>query len=63
MRLMTDAMQALGGAELVLLKQKKYEKQQEYRLLWELDLLFEDFVDVVAPLARQHCRRLSSTDY
>ncbi len=63
MRLMTDSMQALGGAELILLKRKQYENQQEYRLLWELDMLPGDFIDVAAPMARQYCRRVQASDY
>lgn len=63
MQMMFDAGQALGGPELVLLKEKKYEAQAEYRLLWELDTLQGDYVDIVAPNARQFCRRIRSDEY
>jgi hypothetical protein len=33
MQMMFDAGQALGGSELVLLKHKRYEHQQEYRII------------------------------
>lgn len=53
----------LGGAELVLLKKNTYAHQQEYRLLWELDTIVSDHVDVVAPLARQYCRRIELDEW
>jgi len=58
-----DAGQALGGAELVLLKRKRYEDQQEYRILWELDAIGGEFIDVVAPNARQFCRKVDAAEY
>lgn len=58
-----DAGQALGGSELVLLKRKRYSFQQEYRLLWELDGIADDHIDIVAPQARQYCRKLDAEDW
>lgn len=55
--------QALGGPELVFLKRKHYEEQQEYRLIWELDQAVDDHIDVVAPLARQYCRRVEPKEW
>jgi hypothetical protein len=63
MQMMFDASNKLGGPEIVLLKQKRYENQQEYRILWELDAIDTEFVDVVAPKARQYCRKLDAADY
>jgi Protein of unknown function (DUF2971) len=63
MQFAIDAGQALGGAELVLLKRKQYEGQQEYRILWELDTVRGEFIDVVAPNARQFCRKVDAADY
>jgi len=63
MQMLFDAGAALGGPELLLLKRKQYEVQQEYRIVWELDSLTGDSVDVVAPNARQYCRKVESTDY
>lgn len=53
----------LGGPELLLLKRKKYENQQEYRLLWMLDSIQGDYVDVLAPLARQYCRKVNNDEW
>lgn len=58
-----DIGRALGGAELVLLKDKKYEDQAEYRLMWTVDEIDGDFVDVKAPLARQYCRKVDQSEY
>jgi hypothetical protein len=63
MQMMFDAGQALGGPELVLLKHKRYEHQQEYRILWELDTIGGASIDVVAPNARQFCRKVDAADY
>jgi hypothetical protein len=63
MQYLADASNALGGPELLLLKQKRYEDQQEYRLLWELDELNSSYVDVVAPKAVQHCRRVQDEEW
>lgn len=56
---MVDYSRALGGPELVLLKPRRYEPQQEYRFIWELDRLDAPHIDIVCPQARQFCRRLS----
>ena len=61
--LFDDATQALGGPELILLKEQKYDQQMEYRMWWELDALGNDFLDVEAPLAREHCRQVRASDY
>ncbi|ULR44203.1 hypothetical protein [Rhizobium sp. K102] len=58
-----DAGNALGGPELVLLKNKNYQQQAEYRLLWEVDTLKADYIDVVAPNARQYCRKVEDKEY
>lgn len=63
MQMLFDAGQALGGPELVLLKGKQYETQAEYRLLWELDKLEGDFIDIAVPNARQYCRRVRPEEY
>lgn len=52
-----------GGAELLLLKSKQYENQAEYRMMWELDSLSGDFLDIFAPNARQYCRKVRSEEY
>jgi len=63
MQMIFDAGGALGGPELLLMKRKKYESQQEYRLLWELDVANGDYIDVTAPNARQHCRKVLDSDW
>ena len=63
MRLISDSGRKLGGPELLLMKRKRYEAQQEYRLIWELDDLKENFIDVFAPLARQYCRQVVRADW
>jgi len=63
MRMMPDLGGALGGAELVLLKRKKYEGQQEYRLLWELDAIKGEHIDVIAPNARKFCRKVGPAEW
>ena len=63
MRMIFDTGAQLGGPELLLLKRKHYERQQEYRLLWELDAVSADFVDVTAPLAREFCRRIEPSEW
>lgn len=63
MKMVADAGAKLGGPERLLLKRKQYESQQEYRLLWELDAIDLDHVDVVAPLARQFCRRIEPKEW
>jgi hypothetical protein len=63
MKMIFDAGNQLGGAELLLLKRKHYERQQEYRLLWELDAIPADYIDVVAPLARQYCRKVDPNEW
>ncbi|QJU59556.1 hypothetical protein HL653_18950 [Sphingomonas sp. AP4-R1] len=63
MQMVADASTQLGGPELLLLKRKRYERQQEYRLLWEIDTIGADYVDVVAPLARQFCRKVEAEDW
>ncbi len=63
MQMMFDAGAQLGGPELLLLKRKHYERQQEYRLLWELDAIGADYVDVIAPLARQFCRKVEAEEW
>lgn len=63
MQMVFDAGNQLGGPELLMLKRKHYEQQQEYRLLWELDDISGDYVDVTAPLARQFCRKVEPNDW
>lgn len=63
MQMVIDAGNALGGPELLLLKRKQYENQQEYRLLWNLDAIGTEYIDVIAPRARQHCRQIDASDY
>jgi hypothetical protein len=63
MQMIPDLSAALGGPELVLLKHKKYENQQEYRILWHLDSIGSEFIDVVAPKARQFCQKVDAADY
>ncbi len=63
MQIINDAASTLGGAELVLLKRKKYEDQQEYRLLWELDYITGGYIDIIVPNARQYCRRINVDEW
>jgi hypothetical protein len=63
MKMIPDLCRELGGPELVLLKHKKYENQQEYRILWELDAVSGEFIDIVAPKARQFCRKVDAAEY
>ena len=63
MQMISDAAKQLGGPELVLLKRKNYENQQEYRLIWELDVVDTEFIEVNAPRARQFCRELLAYDW
>ncbi len=63
MRMISHTSAALVGPELVLMKRKKYESQQEYRLLWELDVAPEGYIDVIAPNARHFCRRVLDTEW
>jgi hypothetical protein len=63
MQMLVDAGMALGGAELLLMKRKTYESQQEYRILWELDALEGEYIDVLAPKARQFCRRIKDNEW
>ena len=63
MQAIHDSGVQLGGPELLLLKDKKYEDQQEYRLLWGMDVRAVDYIDVVAPLARQFCRRIDAKEW
>ena len=63
MQAIFDAGAQLGGPELLLLKQKHHERQQEYRLLWVLDTVGADYVDVIAPLARQFCRKIEPSEW
>lgn len=53
-----DLSEKLGGHELMLLKNDSYEHQQEYRLMWHLDNIENQYIDVIAPLAVQFCTRL-----
>lgn len=63
MKMIPDLCKALGGPELILLKHTKYQDQQEYRILWELDALNGAFMDVVAPKARQFSRKVGAAEY
>jgi hypothetical protein len=63
MKMISDLCRELGGPELVLLKHKKYENQQEYRILWELDAVSGESIDIVAPKARQFCRKVDGAEY
>jgi hypothetical protein len=63
MKMIPDLCRELGGPELVLLKHKQYENQQEYRILWELDAVSGEFMDIVAPKARQFCRKVDAAEY
>ena len=51
------------GPEVMLVKRQKYQHQQEFRFIWELDNLGGDFVDVEAPLATQYCRRVTDEEW
>lgn len=63
MQMIADAGAKLGGPERMLLKKNSYQKQQEYRMLWFLDVIDSEHVDVIAPQAVQFCRRIESADW
>ena len=63
MQMIFDTASALGGPERLLLKLKEYETQREYRLLWHVDHVEDDYIKIRCPLAVKHCRQLDKSDY
>lgn len=63
MQMIFDAGAELGGAERILLKRLKYQTQQEYRLVWYVDAVKNEHVDISCPLARRYCRRVDANSY
>jgi hypothetical protein len=63
MRMINDLGHSLGGEELLLLKHKRYATQQEYRFLWELDSIEQDYIDITAPKAVHFCRRVEAQEW
>lgn len=49
-------------SDFMLLKERRYQAQAEYRLAWDLDAKTEDAVFVTAPDARQFCRRVDPSE-
>jgi hypothetical protein len=48
-----------GGNDVLFRKTLKHAHQHEYRILWHSDLKdIPDFIDIVAPEARQFCREI-----
>ena len=43
------------GPDAYFLKEVKYERQHEYRLIWQLEGVTEEYIDILAPNARQYC--------
>ena len=58
-QIFTDIARELAGPERLLLKAKRYELQREYRLLWFVDQVRDEFIDIECPNARQFCRRVA----
>jgi len=44
------------------LKEKKYAKQSEYRLIWHINQEVNDYIDIKVPEARQFCDRGSELE-
>lgn len=50
------------GSELMFLKERKYQKQAEYRFIWRINSQFykaQDFIDVECREAIQFCERIA----
>lgn len=60
-RVFTAAAQA-GQDEDMLLKEKRYAYQAEYRLIWTIDKEIPDFIDINSLEARQFCRKVSTEE-
>lgn len=63
MQAMFDSAALLNGAERMLLKEKTYQDQQEYRMLWFVDKETPDYIDISCPNARQYCRKVTPSEY
>jgi hypothetical protein len=53
---------AAGGAEVLFTKTIDYSHQHEYRMLWHSEINpLPDYIDIIAPEARQFCRIIDRT--
>lgn len=49
--------------ERFLLKAKKYQEQQEYRIAWFVGHCEVDYIDILCPEAIKYCRRIEKNEY
>lgn len=59
---MLIAMQNAGLDEHYFLKNAEYAYQAEYRLIWGVDRVNADFIDLICPEAIQFCRRVDPSE-
>lgn len=58
MDLLSEAHAKVAGTEPFFVKSMKYSDQAEYRMLWQVDGVASDFLDIKVPAARQYCRKI-----
>ena len=58
----SELMRETDVTDFALLKERRFQAQAEYRLVWEVDAKTEDAVFVTAPEARQFCRRVDFSE-
>ncbi|MES2728331.1 MAG: hypothetical protein V4643_14580 [Bacteroidota bacterium] len=50
------------GFDSYFLKEKKYQYQSEYRILWQTDRIVEEGIVINCPEARQYCEKIEKTE-
>ena len=52
---LTATVVRIVGPDAYFAKEVKYQHQHEYRLIWELKTATQEYIDILAPDARQYC--------